>query len=269
MKSLSFSKFILGSIMLLYISCSSENRDQSEFDRYKYLNWKLAFVDKFDSKIDTATWMLDGMNGNVMVSSLGMKLCAGGRAYNDSDHVVLWIKRKFKGSLKIEYDFTRLDTTKEECVNILYIHANGSNKGVYKEDIGEWGELRKIPAMDVYFNHMNAYHISYAVVGPDSVTKDYIRARRYLPETGRGLKGTALEPEYLNTGLFQTGVRHHITVILHENKLFMEVSNKDGNRLFWFDISSHPYIREGYIGLRQMWTRCSRYENFEVSELER
>lgn len=255
--------------MLLCMSCSFGNKEQSDFNKYKNLNWKLAFVDKFDSKLDTANWMLDGLNGSVNISSLGLDLCAGNRVCNDSDHVVLWIKKRFEGSLKIEYDFTRLDTTKEECVNILYIHANGSNREAYKEDIRKWGELRRIPAMDVYFNHMNAYHISYAVVGPDSVTKDYIRARRYLPETGKGLKGTALEPEYINTDLFRTGAKYHITVILHENKLFMEVSNKDGNRLFWFDISSHPYIREGYIGLRQMWTRCSRYENFEVSELER
>ena len=45
--------------------------------------------------------------------------------------------------------------------------------------------------MSMYFNHMNTYHISYAAYGntdePDK--HDYIRARRYMPESGNGLKG--------------------------------------------------------------------------------
>ena len=65
------------------------------------------------------------------------------------------------GDLKIEYDYTRTDN-ETRCVNILYIQATGSGKGPYALDISDWNELRKVPAMATYFNHMHAYHISYA-----------------------------------------------------------------------------------------------------------
>jgi hypothetical protein len=64
-------------------------------------------------------------------------------------------------------------------------------------------DLRKVPAMATYFNHMNLYHISYAAFPPDG--GQYIRARRYMPETGKGLDGTALEPDYYPKTLFRAG----------------------------------------------------------------
>ena len=44
----------------------------------------------------------------------------------------------------IEYDFTRLDSSKYYFVNILYIQATGSGQGEYAEDISKWNDLRKI-----------------------------------------------------------------------------------------------------------------------------
>jgi hypothetical protein len=121
--------------------------------------------------------------------------------------------------------------------------------------------------MKEYFNHMDTYHISYAAFSFQSGESEYIRARRYMPETGQGLKDTALSPEYENSGLFETGVKHHITVIKRGTKLYMQVSNPSQTRLFWFDASNFPPIESGRIGLRQMWTRASRYANFKIYEL--
>ncbi len=236
-----------------------------EFEKVNNLPWKITFKDDCTQSWQKS-WVMDGKRSFIVHSPKGMDYFAGKEAFNDTCHTVLWTKQKFSGDLKIEYDFTRIDTS-TIGVNILYLLATGSGKGKYKKDIFKWNNLRRIPAMKQYFNHMNTYHISYAVNGNGSKEPDYVRARRYLPETGNGLNGTALTPEYFDTGLFVPGEKCHITVIRRGEKLYMKVSNPTKAKLFWFDTSNFPPIRSGRIGLRQMWTRASRYANFKIYEL--
>ena len=237
---------------------------EKEFDQYSKLSWHLVFEDNFQSA-KKPEWVLDGKKGIIRYDNKGMELCAGHEALNDSNHVVLWSPCSFSGDLKIEYSFTRLDTSSTESVNIIYLHALGSGNSPYVADIKQWNRLRDVPSMQVYYNHMNTYHISYAVNGPEGI--DYIRARRYIPETVHGLSGTALFPEYHDTKLFQPGITYQITIILHNRHLFMHVTDNNESHLFWFDTASLPPLYEGYIGLRQMGTRVSRYADFRVSTL--
>ncbi len=137
-------------------------------------------------------WFLDGEVGTVTNSPDGMTLTAGPEFKNDAHHMVLWTKDSFAGDLKIEYDYTRLDEA-PNCVTILYIQATGSGQGPYAKDITKWSGLRKVPAMRMYYDHMNTYHISYAA--NPGTEKAYVRGRRYMPEK-QGLKGTNLKPDY-------------------------------------------------------------------------
>jgi hypothetical protein len=68
-------------------------------------------------------------------------------------------------------------------------------------------------------------HVSYAAfkVGNTDPKADHIRARRYMPLAGKGLKGTDLKPDYFETGLFQKGVPHKVTVIKTDRDLFMHI----------------------------------------------
>jgi hypothetical protein len=129
--------------------------------------------------------------------------------------------------------------------------------------------MRKIPAMSMYFNHMNTYHISYAAFGNTNLEapNDYIRARRYMPESGDGLRGTDLAPDYFETGLFQPGVKHQITVIKYGNDLYMEIIGPDKKMLCHWKNMNLPPIEIGRIGLRHMASRNARYKNFSVSEM--
>jgi hypothetical protein len=180
--------------------------------------------------------------------------------------MVLWTKESFEGDVKIEFDFTRLDF-ETRCVNILYIQATGSGKEPYKKDIAEWNELRQVPAMRVYFNHMNAYHISYAAFpNMGDERQSYIRARRYMPEL-IGLEGTNLQPDYFPDDLFAPGVPHKITVIKKERDLYMKVSNADQTYYCHFMNTDLPIIEKGRIGLRLMYTRSSRFANFNIYKL--
>lgn len=207
-------------------------------------------------------WFLDGEIGTVKNTPDGMILTAGPEFKNDAHHMVLWTKQSFAGDLKIEYEYTRLDEAKE-CVTILYIQATGSGKGPYHKDITQWNELRKVPAMATYFDHMHAYHISYA-----SFPDHYIRGRRYMPEKD-GLKGTELAPDYFPQGLFQTGVPHKITVVKKARDLYLRIENAEQTIHCHMANPNFPAITEGRIGLRHMFTRSARYRDFRVSVLEK
>lgn len=240
---------------------------ESEFERAALLPWKQVFADDCTTDWEQK-WFLDGKQAQIINSSEGMSLFAGKCLDSDASHAVLWTKQTFSGNIRVEYDFTRLDTlSAPNNVNIIYLLAEGSGLGEYTKDIYSWRLLRTVPAMDIYFNHMSAYHISYAVNGAGEKEKNYLRARRYVPETGNGLQGTALIPEYTNIPFFEPGVKHHITIIKYSNMIYMMVNNSERKALFCFSTTGHPDIASGRIGLRQMWKRNSRYAHFAVYQL--
>lgn len=204
-------------------------------------------------------WFLDGEVGTVKNTPQGMELRSGPEAGNDAHHMVLWTQASFAGDVQIEYDFTRLDSSKDG-VNIIYIQATGSGQEPYREDIAVWSELRRIPRMKHYFDHLNTYHISYSVGYPGS---EYTRARRYLPE-GKGLDGTAILPDYGRTDLFQPGVLHRMTIIKRGQALFMRVATNERTEYFAWRNTLLPPITSGRIGFRQMFTKAGRYANIRI-----
>lgn len=227
--------------------------------------WESVF---FDTGTDdwTERWFLDGEIAQVSTGPEGMQLTAGPEALNDAHHMVLWTKEVFAGDVKIKYEYTRLDD-QTNFVNILYIQATGSGEEPYLEDIAEWNELRRVPAMRMYFDHMHTYHVSYAAFPNDDDTTSYVRGRRYMPHR-TGLEGTALEPDYFPQDLFKPGVPHQITVIKQSRDLFMQVKNPQGTHHFHLGNPDLPEITQGRIGLRQMFTRVARYKNLRISVVE-
>ena len=235
--------------------------EQVAFEVADKRTWKPVFSD--DCTGDwKEKWFLDGEGKTTVTNSPeGMEL----KALND--HMVLWTKQSFEGDLKIEYEFTRTDRGGGVC--IIYIQATGGGDEGFDKDITKWNDFRESPGMGKYFRNMNTYHISYAAYGntdePDKL--DYIRARRYMPESGKGLKGTDLAPDYFDSGLFQPCVKHHITIIKDGNDLYMEIIGPDKKMLCHWNNTGLPPIEKGRIGLRHMASRNARYKNFQVSEI--
>ena len=258
---------ILSCLLLLGLflsGCATVDSDVSR-QRFQTLSagaWREVFHDPCTEDWKKR-WFLDGEVGMVKTGSEGMVLSAGPEFKNDAHHMVLWTQESFEGDLKIEYEYTRLDS-ETRCVNILYIQATGSGEGSYVKDIAEWRELRRVPAMRTYFDHMNAYHISYAAFPNSEDTTAYIRARRYLPHAN-GLKGSNLKPDYFPKGLFEPGVKHRITVIKKDRDLFMRIQNPTQDYLCHMTNPDLPAVREGRIGLRHMYTRSARYKNIRIS----
>lgn len=245
---------------------STQSPEQTAFQAADDTNWKTTFTDSCTGDW-TEQWFLDGEVGTVTNSPDGMELTAGPEFRNDAHHMVLWTNDVFEGDVKIEYDYTRLDQA-TNCVNILYIQATGSGEAPYVTDITKWNELRRVPAMRMYFDHMHTYHISYAAnpnEGDDN--RAYIRARRYMPNA-TGLKGSNLEPDYFPKGLFETGVPHKITVIKKARDLFMKVENAEQTLYCHMSNPDLPEISAGRIGLRHMFTRSARYKNIRISAVE-
>ncbi len=232
--------------------------------------WKEVFRDNFKSDW-TKLWFLDGEKATIKNTPEGMYFYAGqfnrpSEKTSNPDHAVLWTKESFSGNIRIEYDYVRLDSANRWNVNILYLFAEGSGKDGFDKDIFLWKDLRKVPAMKMYYNHMNTYHISYAAF--DDNGQEYLRARRYLPEKG-GLKGTDLDNEYFDTGLFAPGVKHHIVVIRKGNYIFMKVTNSKQISIFYWDTNKFPPITSGRIGLRMMNYRGALYSNFKIYQNSR
>jgi hypothetical protein len=232
--------------------------DRVAFEKLNNQEWKEVF---FDSCTDDwkDKWFMDGEISHMQNTEKGMQLSAGPQLWNDSHHTVLWTNDEFTGDLKIEFDYTRLDFS-ERCVNIIYIQATGSGVGPYDTDITKWNDLRKTPAMSMYFDHMNTYHISFA-----AFPEDYIRARRYIPES-TGLGDTDLAPDYFNYGLFAPGMLNHFSIIKRDDELVMKISNSENEYYFHWINENAPIIKTGRIGLRHMFTRSASYKNIRISQ---
>jgi hypothetical protein len=226
--------------------------------------WKLDFKDSMRKKWQKK-WYLDGKKAKISQNRSGLNFWAGEVAGQDPYHAVLWTKAEFEGDLKIEYDYTRLDTA-TRFVNIIYIQATGSGQPPFERDIFKWNQLRDVPSMRTYFNNMHTYHISYAAYGngKNKPAEDYIRLRRYLPDPGT-LSGTEIPPSYKNTDLFKSGKKYHITIIKKSDDIFFYVEGGPDGSLYHWENEDLPGINSGRIGLRHMYTRGSKYSHFKVS----
>lgn len=254
------------------------NSQEKEFNEHSNLNWNQSFEDNFSSDWKNL-WFLDGEKASLKSGNGKLEFRAGSIPASDHDHSVLWTHRDFEGSLKIEFDFVRKDSA-TKYVNILYLLASGSGIEPYKEDIATWKNLRSIPAMNKYFNGMNALHLSFAAFENNNTDpeSDYIRVRRYMPLAGNGLNNTELNPDYFKSSVFKPEVNYHIELIFLQNAdkpkpesstLILKVSGDAETKFFTWNENPYPALSKGKIGIRLMGSRSSEFSNFKVSELAR
>lgn len=241
--------------------------EEKAFQQADAANWQTVFEDDF--KADwKKNWFLDGEKAQLKNTSTGLLYKAGETAASEADHTVLWTRSSFDGDIRVEFDFLKKDDA-TKFVNILYLFAEGSGVGAYSTDISQWTNLRKIPAMKTYFEHMKAYHISFAAFENDNnnPAEDYIRARCYLPERGKGLTGTELKPDYLRTGLFKKDQVYHVCVIRLGKELLMQVKGDGREYYSRWNTAEFPSLQSGRIGLRMMGVRVSEFRNFTVYKI--
>lgn len=254
-------------LLATMLSCVSEQAmsqnkspEQTAFEKADQRDWRTAFEDPCTGDW-RKKWFLDGEVGTVTNDAKGMELRSGPEYKNDAHHMVLWTRESFEGDLKIEYEFTRLDTD-GIGVFILYLQATGCGDAGFDEDITKWNDYRKVPTMGKYFQNMDTYHVSYAC--------GYIRGRRYNTEVKRMNGYSELVPDYENIDdLFKPGVPHRLAFIKTDREIFLRVSNDATTRYYHMTNETWPMVTHGRIGLRQMYTKWGRYADFKVSVPER
>lgn len=228
--------------------------------------WTLKFEDLGETPWQD-NWFLDGRVGKVTNTNKGLKLVAGPEVKNDAHHMVLWTKQSFSGDIKIEYDFTKIDN-EFKMVNILFIQATGA--GEFDRDITKWNHRRQVPSMKFYFERMKLLHISYAAYGQTNIfpESDYVRARAYPLHPTEGFTGMEIPPSYFKTGLFKKGVTYKITATKTQEKLSFAVLEKGKPKLMekvlTWSLPARGQVESGRVGLRQMYTRSSVYNNFRI-----
>jgi hypothetical protein len=236
---------------------------QEKFEALIQRDWQLAFHDP-GTEDWRDRWFLDGERADIRNTPEGMVFSAGPVANDHASHAVLWTREDFAGDVRIEFDYTRLDTI---CryVNILYIQATGTGQGHCSEDIATWSHLRQVPYMSTYFDNMHLLHVSFAAFrNKDDKDEDYVRARRYPTHPERPFDETDLSPDNFLTGLFRPGRTYHCCAVKTDEDLFFQVQGEQAGNLFHWPLTDVEPLRHGRMGIRHMWTRCSRYADFKV-----
>lgn len=249
---------ILPELIGKYLPDSSFQVRQQKFDSLKN-SFRKIVVRGFKN------WFADGRKLNLSATGHNILFKAGPEPASDADHSVLWTRQEFRGDLKIEFEYIRRDHA-TRYANILYLFAQGSGEAPYEKDISLWNNLREIPAMKQYFNHMNLFHVSFAAFENDNNQPgaDYIRARVYNPSGKKGLSDTELKPEHYTTGFFEPNVPHHVTVIRQGDTVWMEIRSGTRRQLYHWTSPSIGKLSAGRIGLRLMGSRVSEFKNLEI-----
>ena len=270
------SRLLLVTLSLMGAALSSSASDVAENNQTAYhaaltAPWHKVFHDSGTRGDWREHWFVDGLKAEVSNTPEGLYFAAGPLAGDHASHAVLWTRQSFVGDLKLEFDYTRIDTI-NRGVAIIYLQATGTGEPPYAKDIAAWSNERLIPRMSTYYDHMNLLHVSFAAYdNRDDIPVDasYIRARRYPRSIfGGSFDATALKPDFNDTGLFHPGIRHRITLIKKGSDLFMQVRNTGGEHLYRWDITETPAITEGRVGIRHMLQRASLLSNVTISQLD-
>jgi hypothetical protein len=245
--------------LIIVLALQSCNASADKHDS----SWELVFSDAGVGKWQEH-WFVEGLKATVLYDEGGIVFSSGPVPMQQASHAVLWTKQSFEGDVRIEYDYTRLDSMiAYSAVNILYIQATGLGTDQSPTDIFLSTKQREVPSMHAYFLNMNALHISYSTTGPKRA--NYVAARRYPSEDQEQfMESTLIQPIYENVDLFLPGETYHITAS-KEGSLLSFTAERDGTvHSFEWDTSGFPAVTAGRIGLRHMWSRSSRYQNIRV-----
>jgi len=209
-------------------------------------SWEIKFSDPGTGDWQEH-WFVEGLKASVEYDDGSLVFTSGPVPMEQASHAVLWTKQRFEGDIRIEYDYTRLESMFEApSVNILYIQATGLGTEESPTDIFLSTEQREVPWMKSYFLNMNALHVSYATTGPKR--SHYVAARRYPARDEKSfMQGTMVQPVYENVELFKEGETYHITALKEGNQLTFTAELNGKVHSFEWDTSDYPAVTEGRI----------------------
>ncbi|MEX0775931.1 MAG: hypothetical protein WD042_09495 [Phycisphaeraceae bacterium] len=66
------------------------------------------------------------------------------------------------------------------------------------------------------------------------------------------------------TGLFRPGETYQCCAVETDDDLFFQVRGEEAGDVFHWELEDVQPLSHGRVGIRHMWTRCSRYADFKV-----
>lgn len=225
--------------------------------------WKQEFSFNGDSEW-SESWFLEGERASITCDSDGMLFSAGPTVGDHADHAVLWTKQEFSGDVRVEYDYSRVDSLEDSpTVNILYLQATGLGTENNPEDIYLSRDKRTVPFMKSYFLNMDLVHISYAASGEPR--SNYVSARRYPTKIQKEFqKSTQVYPIYEDIFLFKPGEEYHIVAEKIGNRLTFTAEREGKIDRFEWSLDKFSPVDYGRVGIRHMYGRVSRYQNIKI-----
>jgi hypothetical protein len=207
---------------------------------------KLIFADEFSQSLDTSTWKIEiaplpdskvyTKNGELILDTKG--------------GVTVWLTKKLKGNLRIEYQRKVLvDTGRNDRIsdfNTFWMATDPKNKNLFTRN----GVLESYDSLQLYY------------VGMGGNTNSTTRFRKYQ---GNGEK--PLLKEYRDSAhLLKANKEYHIVIEIINNTVRYSV---DGETFFEYHDPS--VLKEGYFGFRSTKSRqaIDWIKIYEIKEKER
>ena len=196
-------------------------------------NWEIVLTDPGTGDWQEH-WFVEGKKATVEYDEESLVFTSGPVPMEQASHAVLWTRQTFAGDIRIEYDYTRVDSMADvPSVNILYLQATGLGTDESPTDIFLSTGQREVPWMKSYFLNMNALHVSYATTGPKRA--NYVAARRYPAKDEESfMNGTMIQPIYEDVHLFEPGETYHIMAVCRLMVRTISAIRTRASRFTWF-----------------------------------
>jgi rhamnogalacturonan endolyase len=193
---------------------------------------KLIFSDEFTSALDTSIWKTEIAplpNSTVYVKD--------GQLFLDTKGgVTVWLKKKLKGNIRIEYSGKVLVDTgandRLSDLNAFWMATDPKNKNLFIRD----GVLESYDSLKMYY------------VGMGGNTNSTTRFRKYQ---GNGEK-TLLQEYKDKTHLLEPNKDYHITIEVIGGVVRYIVNGET-----FFEYKDSSVLKEGYFGFRSTKSRQS------------
>jgi len=219
MKLKTLSIFILFTCQAIFISCFAQKQKA-----------KLIFSDEFNKTLDTSLWKAE-----IAALPASKVYISDGNLFLDTKGgVTVWLNKKLKGNIRIEYlRKVLVDTGANDRLsdlNTFWMATDPRNKNLFTRN----GVLERYDSLQMYY------------VGMGGNSNSTTRFRKYQ---GNGEK-TLLHEFKDSAHLLKAGKEYHVIIEMMDHTIRYTVN---GER--FFEYNDPAILREGYFGFRSTKSR--------------
>jgi hypothetical protein len=223
-------------VLALVISCSSQGKIEGD------KSFTLIFSDDFNKGLDTSTWISE-----IAPLPNSKVYAANGKLILDTKGgVTIWLNKKLKGNIRIEFTRTVLmDTGKNDRLsdlNVFWMARDTRNPNMFTRS----GVLESYDSLQLYY------------VGMGGNSNSTTRFRKYQGNGERTLLQEYTDKEHL----LKPNKPYRIAITVKDNRTTFEVDGK-----MFFSYTDSSILKEGYFGFRSTKSRQA-IDDFKVFSIK-